>query len=276
MVQRKFDDRLYGTEQEPFNALCFNCGTFHSTANCEFPSFVIRCPRCLVYSFNGSGHAAPCAPINTVSMLRSDIQAKLLLPMFQIRIPIIDGMHFLNMKNGQFEELVDGQTFLSPATDGLFAHKINQNYQVLSYGAVSFRRFSLVICVFTDGYWRMRFRAVPTDIHGLLLFKMATKFSAQNTGISLGSDHQNTVLFVGIKPKADDVKIGFRIFASPNSDMNPYIKSATWQNSGPDLSGIYTIDDELDGNRKQSKKSFNPMLYQQRQKPLMPFRSHQS
>lgn len=192
-----------------------------------------------------------------VSPLRDDILAKSPFLMFKLRVPTADGVFALT-NDGHFEEFTE---LLSPTTDGLFSYKILQTYKVISYEAVSYNRFSLLIAIWSNGQWRLRFRVVPTTVHGVLIFKLSSKLQLQNGCIHM-PDEKNTVVIIGIKPETDEVKIDFQIHANndePNSSAS-FIKSVKYNDAGGQL-GSFTIDPELDGNEQQERKRFARLLY---------------
>lgn len=182
--------------------------------NCTVPMLYLRCYRCLVISHDGSGHTSPCMPKYTISGLRTDIYAKPIYQMFQFRVKKSDGVvHYLNIDSGRFEVL-DGQSLLCPATDGILDSFSGEKYLRLTYSACAFKRFSIVIAVLMNGCWRLRYRIVPSAVHGILVFKMRSTLHFTNGRVILPDDFKlNTILVVGIKPSGS-FKINFRIFAN--------------------------------------------------------------
>lgn len=158
----RFHQQLYGPALLETN--CFNCGNVHSM-RCEFPTYFSRCYRCLVISFDGSGHTPPCAPENTISEICKDIFAKSPLPLLKLRLDKSEcDIHYLNINSGQFEEFSDCQVLLSSATDGIFSFKEAKHYGILSYDATSFMRMTFVVAVLDSAnIWRIRFRGILTE-----------------------------------------------------------------------------------------------------------------
>lgn len=263
--QLLFSRELYGDQNE--------------MVNCTVPMLYLRCYRCLVISHDGSGHTSPCMPKYTISGLRTDIYAKPIYQMFQFRVKKSDGVvHYLNIDSGRFEVL-DGQSLLCPATDGILDSFSGEKYLRLTYSACAFKRFSIVIAVLMNGCWRLRYRIVPSAVHGILVFKMRSTLHFTNGRVILPDDFKlNTILVVGIKPSGS-FKINFRIFANEDGQLdtenfNGYLGDATLS---VDANGIdaSTIDDNIDGENHQSKKSvkFDHRLYEQPQEPVASFRS---
>lgn len=280
----KIDQRLYA----PFDTylpptVCFNCGCIHSTQKCEMPNYFRRCYRCLIISFDGSGHCQPCAPINSISELRQEICSKKPLVMFQLRLKHNGGvMHHLNGISRRFEELTDGHCLLSQSTNGLFSFKTHISSDVLSYMATEYRRFSVAIAVWVGEVWRLRFRVVPTATNGLMLFKTSSQLYSQNGVINLPPDtHQNTVLILGIKPisKLAPVQMEFRVLADKDGRIDyksysSYVHSASWKSTLGCPKGTYVIDDEINSDTKKATKKFDHSLYEEIPQALAPFRAY--
>lgn len=261
----KFNQNLY--LMAGFPVRCLNCSTVHHTGYCEFPSYWLLCYRCLVISLDGSGHSNPCAPVNTISGLRTDIFAQPLFEIYKIRIGHRAGdMFYLNSLSGQFEQFENHQKLSSAHTEGLFSFKSVEHHQILSYDASSFYRFSIVIAVFSGGQWRARFRVVTSTIHGLLVFKLRSTIAMQNGQVVFPDEFKsNTTLVLGIKPKTFAVKLDFRVHAGIG--RSPYYTgSAVWQ------SDVSVIDDSINGETPKVVRFFDRQLYREPPQSLMPLR----
>lgn len=273
----------YHSQMRTFNMgriACFNCGGIHSTV-CEFPTYFKRCYRCLVISLDGSGHTTPCAPINTISALRTDIFARSPLPLFKLRLNKNESsMHYLNMDVGRFEEVTGGRMLLSSATDGYLSFNETDNYIIMSYGATCFKRMSFVVALLDDrGYWRLRYRAVISKTHGLLLFKLRSTMQMENGLFTLPMECRlNTTVVLGLKPVANTATMQFRIFANQDGIMDSrifsgYTSVATWTAGPGHDRDDYGIDDEIDGETTKEKRYFNERLQEQVPPALATFHS---
>lgn len=275
----QFNLKLYVPEFREEDEFCYNCGAFdHMTQNCSFPDYILQCNRCLVISFDGSGHTAPCAPVNTVSLLRTNIYVKPLLPMFKMRMAKTQGtIHYLSNETGRFEDLIDAQVLMSAVTDGVFMFADHfANYRVLSYKGCRYRRFSIIIAVKENDMWRLRFRLVPTAIHGLIVFKMYSTLQLQDNRFLLTPENKNnTVLVIGIKPTMGHFKLDLRIYANENGQIER--ESDSVNASVKWVSGVgkrgYFIDERIDAEIEPIKTYFDKRLYDERLTPLEPFRS---
>lgn len=241
---------------------CFNCDGDHDLEICEHPWYNKRCYRCLVTSFNSYGHKSPCTDPRSISQLRNDIFGKLPLPMFKFRVAQSESVYALDIDDGVFNELVDGQQVLSPATKGIFTYKIRHGHKIVCYDALKFTRFSILIAIFSNNHWRFRFRVVPTTIHGVLVFKISTKLTETNGRIQPSSDDiQNTPIIIGIRPSEREVKIDFRISARPKGGDVTYTSTVKWKNTD-NGAGQCNIDRDIDAQRDQQVKRYDKRLYE--------------
>ena len=64
-------------------SVCLNCGHNHATNNCDLSSYLVKCNRCLVVSFDGRSHTTPCHATSIASIFRSDIYAQIPIPIFK-------------------------------------------------------------------------------------------------------------------------------------------------------------------------------------------------
>lgn len=266
----KFDQRIQARLPPMGEITCFNCGGLHSLY-CEFPTYFVRCYRCLVISFDGSGHSPPCAPMNTISGTRKDIVAKTPLDIFKMRLHTNQGsVHYLNMWTGQFKEMTDGLNLLSIATDGLFSFKKSESHGTFSYVATSFNRFSFVIAVLdAKGFWRLRYRCVLSTVHGLLVFKLRSTLQMLNGSFVIPPEHQlNSTIILGIKPQSNEFKLQFKIFANKDGNIgkqtfNGYYSFITWTAAKTGGRDKLFIDDKIDGETGKERCLFNRLIQQE-------------
>lgn len=261
-------------------AACYNCGNVHSII-CPFPTYYQRCHRCLVISLDGSGHTAPCAQINTISGTRADIFAKKSVPLLKLRLSKQDAsLHFLNTDIGQFEEMTNGQQLICSATDGYISMSEANDYRYISYNAASFKRMSFIVAVLDrNGYWRLRFRAVVTQTHGLLLFKLRSTLQKENGGFILPNEYRlNTVIILGLKPSANSLTMAFRIFANSNGlidqrDFNGYTANASWTAGVGGRRDVLDIDDAIDAETSKQTRYFDKRIHEEAPPSLVSFHS---
>lgn len=209
MVERQFhhqfnENKSIATVQlEPSNLepavleLCFNCGKLHPDTDCEIPTYYIRCPRCWVVSFDRTGHRSPCTPTNTASGFHSNILGQLAQLMFMFRVRKSDADMFFMDPDKKVFELLDQKKLLT--------------------------RYSFLIAIFVDKQWRIRYRAIATPQHGLLLFKLKKTVGNENVFSSMFS---NTVAVYGLKPKSDAMKVDFRVYATGKEDQQKNCNSS--------------------------------------------------
>lgn len=139
-------------------------------------------------------------------------------------------------------------------------------FNLLSYTASSFKRFSFVIAILdAKGYWRLRYRCVISSTNGLLVFKLRSTLQIQNGTMVVPPQYQfNSVILLGIKPSLDTFKIGFKIFANQDGNIddehfNGYYSFATWkrQDGGRDQ---LLVDEKIDAETKKPKRKFNQKI----------------
>lgn len=239
---------------------CFNCGKLHSDGDCNIPTYLVRCPRCWIVSFDRTGHRKPCTPTNTTSSFRSNIFGQMAQPLFKFRVRKGEADIFYMDPNKNVFEMVNGKKLLSPATCGVFAQKELDDYHLISYNATMYSRFSFLIAICVNGIWRVRFRAIVTPVNGLLLFKCKQVGNEDIFSAMLSTT--NTVAVYGFKPKTNAMKIDFRVFAAdkggPNND--DYTGSMQWRCRDGYFDETL-VDDVLDGKSPKAVKLFDRNLY---------------
>lgn len=134
-----------------------------------------------------------------------------------------------------------------------------ENSWIMKYSATSFARFSMLLA-FLDAknLWRLRFRAVLTPAHGLLIFKLKPTLHLVGGRYKLPEkDSLNTIALIGLKPDLQpEFTILTKIYAKGMDGQN-VISSATvgdfgWQEDGD----IYQVSNYLDGHLP-----FHPIRY---------------
>lgn len=236
------------------------------TVHGDRPNHYIRCFRCLVTSFDGSGHSTPCTPLNTISQLRDNILAVETVPMFKFNIATSEGTLYYLM-GGQFKEVDDGLKLFVAATDGLFTFQETEHNTIASYEAGFFNRFSFLFAILIEGRWRIRYRAVITNRHGLVVFKLRSTMVIDNHKFILPESNKNTVMVFGIKPKGRCLNVHLNVFTNDDGIIHPkfrgYSGSLQWQNF---LDETWSISEELDSNT--DLKWFHKRLYATQPEPV--------
>ncbi|XP_031626191.1 uncharacterized protein LOC116342644 [Contarinia nasturtii] len=195
------------------NEKCLNCGLVHNTDDCDFPSLIRRCPRCLVTSVNGENHTTPCYPTHTVAQFRTNVYGLTPTRMFSIRFQDIDWVYHWDKNTGSFEHVTDDFMLLSPATEGIFRSGSSSTSRAIHYDAVSAKRFSVLIAVFDGSRWRFRIRVLCSPTDGVICFPLAKTFYNQGRQLILPDEYKmNTALVIGINAaKVNDISMNFRV-----------------------------------------------------------------
>lgn len=205
--------------QENPSMHCFNCSGNHTTKHCLWPFYNRNCRRCLVVSLNGFGHVPPCSDQNTTSLFQSNISVLPLHEIFKFRLERQNGeLLIFNYENFEFEESFD--LLFSQAVNGIFSFKSSDNFTLASFTSPMFSRFAFMIAVLHNNKWRLRYRVVTTNKHGLLVFPLhSTMLNNGNNRFSIPSiDRKNNVAIFGIKPHCSDTEteIEFKAFTVPS------------------------------------------------------------
>lgn len=243
---------------------CFNCGELHPDSDCQTPTYYVRCPRCWMVSFNHSGHRPPCAPVNTASGFHNNILGRISLPMFKFRVRKAEAdVLYFNPDKKAFE-MIKPKELLSAPTCGLFSYKELEEYHLTSFGATVYTRFTFLIAIFVDKQWRLRYRAIVSPTHGLLLLKLKTTVKDAEKENIFSTKYSNTASVFGLKPKANAMEVGFRVYATENESQsqhcNGYTGSIKWRCLDNHFDESF-IDDVLDGRTSKEKKMFRRELY---------------
>lgn len=218
-------------------------------------------------------------PINTVSVVRSKIISRETAPLFTMRlIGAVCDVTFLS-PNGVFEELPD--TLLSPAANCIIT-TYGRKFKFINFSSAYFSRFSVAIAIYQDGIWRRRFNAVPTNKHGLLIFKAHSTLTLENGRFVLpDAPKSNNVIVIGLKPKRNALTVDFHVFANevgnPTDDMfqfNGYSGEIFWakeQNEDGQTEEKTNIAERLDGYLAKTEVKFNSRIFTLKGNPISTF-----
>lgn len=166
-------------------------------------------------------------------------------------------------ERGNFELLSAGAKLISSTIDGFFSMNESENFWITTYNASIFSRFAVPIAVFSGGQWRLRFRAITSPKHGLLLFKLKKTVALKDNNLTPQlNDKKNTAAIFGVKPRKTHFKIDFRVFANDRNggQNNGYVGSATWKTEDG-FSDVHSVDDVLDGKTPKKVRQFHHELY---------------
>lgn len=196
-------------------------------------------------------------------------------PLFSLRFYGVECDVSYLSHTGAFDEMPE--TLLSPAT-GCILNTHGRKFKFIDVSAANFTRFSFAIAIFQNGFWRLRFTAVLSRVHGLLLFKAHSTLTLKNGRFDVpDSMKKNTVAIIGLKPKRNSVSVSFDIFANaegnPTDDkmgFNGYSGEITWAMDSDD-NEITTICDRLDGYLTHPEVKFNGRLLNLKGKPISTF-----
>lgn len=156
----------YGPPQQQL--VCYNCNRNHDVVDCDLPNYTLNCKNCLVVS---SEHENPCMPRNTISAIRSNLLANNALTLFQIVYGTSKTKMFY-LKDGIFSELNANVKLVSGPSEGnISVQDLAENDRSVSFKQTQYRRCSFLFAILDkDGIWRLRFRGLVTQKHGLLCF----------------------------------------------------------------------------------------------------------
>lgn len=179
---------------------------------------------------------------------------------------------FLN-KDGQFFDFASGTRLLSVGTDGILnMGALNENFNVLKYETIYFNRIALLFA-FKDArnVWRVRFRAVITPAHGLLVFKLMNTLRLENGRYVLSEiEKKNTIALIGLEPKSESFSIMCHVWAHKRNEAagSFYKGSFGWSKRLSE----FGISDSLDGTvQPKIGRSFDEKLKKIELQPLSQF-----
>ena len=121
----------------------------HTVNSCPKPNYWSNCVNCLVTSFDGSGHTAPCRDIDSPSIHRGSIYAQSPVPVLKCRIDQKHSLHIFDKGSGIFNR-ANTLDLQSAAVEGLFNVKIVKGAYVVTVLSTSFKRFSIIFAFFSD------------------------------------------------------------------------------------------------------------------------------
>lgn len=240
---------------------CYICkGRSHQTSECTFPNYLHQCSRCFVVSLDEGSHLQ--------SSFRRNVYGSQPVVLFKIRLEnSADWIKVFDAQNGSFDVVRENTSFISPATEGLFELKSDENgKQMVSYSAVSIKRFSVLVAVFANHKWRFRLRIVLTEDRGILCFPMRTTFDTVNGKHMIPEGFRyNTPLILGIGTTGEQSTLRFKISASTNGivvdtedQFNGYYGLVNWFRNRLDPSNDYVeISPELSQETAELRKFAN-------------------
>lgn len=228
------------------------------------PEMFHRCPECLLIRPDGEGHINPCPPRYTKSAPRENILSNAMTTVFKIRF----GNRVVKVLNNETKMFVDAfssSSFMNDIIEGVFSFKKLNSGTVMTYAAISIKRFSIIFAVFLRNSWRLRLRLVVTLKNGILGFPLTKILFVDNGRVEVPKEYQhNTVLLLGIH-STDDIELAIRVFANsnglnitgPSGEFNGYTSEINWNRNGDSLS---LPDQFLSPKAKQMR--FASHLYQ--------------
>lgn len=169
------------------------------------PQTIRRCEICLMNIFDDLEHTC-FAPNQRVSWLRTGVYVTAPLPLFEMEFN--GDIYHLNAFTEKFEKIFDGKVLLSPSTDGLIKFQRDGNRSVASYASGSFKRFRIVVAMYSENSCRLLFHVETSANHGLLFHKLDLELRVTNGHIVTPTEYNlNTVLILGIETLWMDCRI---------------------------------------------------------------------
>lgn len=228
------------------------------------PNHYHRCPECLVFSLDGRGHISPCAPLRSISPRRKHMYSDTMTTVFQLRFDQQCSIQIFDSEHRVFFNVDPGLKLHNDIIEGIFSFKKLQSDQtVMSYNAVSIKRFAIVFAFWYNDAWRVRFRLVITSSNGLVAFPLTKTLFIDDDEILMPSEYKtNTVLFFGLHSEAEVNKLALRIWAnssgviSTTHGFNGYETTVQWSKKTDRV----TISPELKSRYARDKK-FSTKLY---------------
>lgn len=206
------------------------------------------------------------------------IMARETAPLFNIRLNSVECDAQYLSPDGIFEEIP--HTLISSAASCILTTK-SFEYKFIEASTSYLTRFSFVIAVWQDNLWRLRFRGVITNKHGLLLFKEhSTLNMVDGRYVVPDAKKNNTIVIIGLKSKHNAMSILFNIFANsagnPTDDVlnfNGYSGEITWRmmTEGGERKEVITIPKSLDGYLKKEEVQYNRRIFYKKSTPLSSF-----
>lgn len=217
-------------------------------------------------------------PVNTVSSVRTMIMSRETAPLFSLRFAGVECDVSYLSPNGSFEEMPE--KFLSPAASCILTTR-GSKFKFIEVSTAYLTRFSIGIAIWQNGLWRLRFNAVLSNKHGLLLFKAHSTLNLKNGRYVIpNAMKNNTVAIIGLKPKRNALTVHFNVFANaagnPTDDLlffNGYSGEISWQmvTDNEQRKETTTISESLDGYLKNEAVKFNSRIFYKKATPLGTF-----
>lgn len=188
----------------------------HSIESCSCPNYLVKCSDCLVFSMDGSGHAANCERNGTKTSIEKCIYAKLPMPMFKFRLDNgQDSLHLLNKETGIFVPVNNNTMIHAHEVNGAFGVQEINGKTVITFSATTVNRFSVAMAFLVNGIWRLRYRFVMTLNNGILGFPLFKTFAHQNDTYNVPAEfYRNTVAIFGIAPSEMESTVSLRVYAN--------------------------------------------------------------
>lgn len=175
--------------------------------------------------------------------------------LFQIRFEKPEHkIKVLNNDIGAFVDIDADMIFNNDVIEGIFTFKVlASGKKVMSFDAVSLKRFSILFAFCVKNTWRIRLSLVFTTKQGVLGFRVTKALFTEEDGrLKVPKTWEgNTVLFFGIQSENDDVDMTMRIHANKT-----YEAEISWDCLRDE---IYLSDNLKPSNAK--KCSFPKHLY---------------
>lgn len=194
------------------------------------------------------------------------------MPLFELHINTNECETCYLDQDGRFKELPS--KLISPVANCIFSTTGTQIKSIL-ISADTLTRFSFLIAIYQDGVWRLRFRAVLSERHGLLMFKMTSTLHRENDKFVIPSNFQyNTVGIIGIKPTNIALTIDVQVFANQSgkaTEQFNFAGNVTW--NAANGKEETTISALLDGNATKALEimKFNSELFSLKDNSLSNF-----
>lgn len=136
-------------------------------------------------------------------------------PVFRVRLA--DPSYVVKVLNNETKEFMDVYPGLTMHNDiiGIFSFKSTvSGASLMTFGATSIKRFSIVFAMFYRNAWRIRLRLVVTQKNGIIGLPLTKIIYSDHGKIEIPMEYRkNTALMVRIFSKYQDISIDLRVFA---------------------------------------------------------------
>lgn len=193
----------------------------HTFGTCTFPNYWTKCNKCLVTSFDGSGHTNKCKEKGQASKITKNIYSSVSMPVFKLRAENSeDIIYVLNKSSGVFEEASNSRMLASVVNGSFFFGTTPANKSTVEFDATKISRFSIAMAFFSDGAWRLRYRLVVTLTDGILCFPLYITFEKHDDVYRIPPDFNiNTALVVGIRTLEAESIVFLKIYANDSGHI---------------------------------------------------------